>query len=650
MERSRQAISAALNGAAVGRDRVLRLWLDKADPIVEYTVRPMGKWASMVWDQRLDPQYLAAAWRRAFARAGVALGSNPWRSIRGPASTLRATLDRIGWSWPAWHTVVDGGGREYNMYRTPPVMLKELVRSDLEEQELRAWAAGAGLQGVVVPFLEPVRSVLRRRASHRVQRNGAIKAFVGGDFLTQRKRWERGGSDLCGCQHPDCLAESGTQHHRFWKCRGTDAVRQQTGDAHPRVIQRGRTSEETSSLFSRGIVDHPTCVARDARQQGSLHHVAGAELDFGERVSGQGFSDGSGIGRGRCKGFGYSACVVAEDGTLLYGRYGSAAGQRRCLSVLRCELLGALELFRMAAPPFRVGIDNSTVVKGLRKGRAWCTAGVRAHADLWVQIWNELDAIFPGMVGLEVVKVKAHRKLADVPDEPQALLDYQGNRVADEWAKEGALLEAPEQWQRQQYTQAWDDVVDVLDFVGDFAVAVGSFNDTTGKPPRRAGTKRVGRRTKPLQPGQVLHRIDATGPKLRCRVCHRVAGPRRERLRFRREACLGAPKVVRGGRLRRKTATDRYGFGCAGHILWRTGPWTWCRRCGGHARKKVYKLAEDCKGRPSGQPARERRQRLADGRDPLHAKERVGEARPLTRDEHAAFVQAVRAQLGALPS
>jgi hypothetical protein len=41
-------------------------------------------------------------------------------------------------------------------------------------------------------------------------------------------------------------------------------------------------------------------------------------------------------------------------------------------------------------PPCSVAIDNFTVIKGLRRGEAYCIVPRRAHADLWRRIWFKL--------------------------------------------------------------------------------------------------------------------------------------------------------------------------------------------------------------------------------------------------------------------
>eukprot|EP00959_Pyramimonas_sp_CCMP1952_P468518 9493375-Pyramimonas_sp.AAC.1 len=88
--------------------------------------------------------------------------------------------------------------------------------------------------------------------------------------------------------------------------------------------------------------------------------------------------------------------------------HGTVSGVRQAQIVLRAELHGFLNVLRHVAAPPQVGIDDSTVVRGLR-GPVLCPAR-RPHADLWHKIWNAIEDSFVGEGVLVVVKVEAHSK------------------------------------------------------------------------------------------------------------------------------------------------------------------------------------------------------------------------------------------------
>jgi hypothetical protein len=67
-------------------------------------------------------------------------------------------------------------------------------------------------------------------------------------------------------------------------------------------------------------------------------------------------------------------------------------------TILRAELYALFIFLMHAVPPFSLAIDNFTVIKGLRRGEAYCTVPRRAHADLWRRIWFKLRDL--GAVGV----------------------------------------------------------------------------------------------------------------------------------------------------------------------------------------------------------------------------------------------------------
>eukprot|EP00959_Pyramimonas_sp_CCMP1952_P354665 7429373-Pyramimonas_sp.AAC.1 len=48
----------------------------------------------------------------------------PWSQVRGPASACNLTLQRLGWSWPSWHTIRIHTGELFDMRRSAPSTLR----------------------------------------------------------------------------------------------------------------------------------------------------------------------------------------------------------------------------------------------------------------------------------------------------------------------------------------------------------------------------------------------------------------------------------------------------------------------------------------------------------------------------------------------
>eukprot|EP00959_Pyramimonas_sp_CCMP1952_P183603 3838990-Pyramimonas_sp.AAC.1 len=111
--------------------------------------------------------------------------ANRWRQVHGPASAVLATLGRLGWHWPAYHTFTTHTGYCIDLRRTAPSALKGLATARLEAVELTEWATARGLSSVR-PFLEHARAALRQRRNPP-GRQQAILAFVRKSFWAQGK-------------------------------------------------------------------------------------------------------------------------------------------------------------------------------------------------------------------------------------------------------------------------------------------------------------------------------------------------------------------------------------------------------------------------------------------------------------------------------
>ena len=222
--------------------------------------------------------------------------------------------------------------------------------------------------------------------------------------------------------------------------------------------------------------------------------------------------------------------------------------------------MAVLEALRSALPPVIFDIDNATVVRGFRRGRAWRECAKRPHADLWRAIWaivEDLGGVGEGAVS--VVKVKAHRTQAEARtlggDDKR---HYVGNHLADEAAKAGTRLAEPPPGLVDKWRARWADTQGVLDYVCAFVGAVDAFRDTQDVPPRRRawelmvpGSGRCRQRDEVPEGGHVFQR-QWTGDTWawRCSRCARLVHTAGQFRRARREACKRAPPIVprSGGR------------------------------------------------------------------------------------------------------
>ena len=86
-------------------------------------------------------------------------------------------------------------------------------------------------------------------------------------------------------------------------------------------------------------------------------------------------------------------------------------------SIKRSEMYAFWYVLQHSMEPFCIWTDHKEIVKGLAKGKAWCTSSRRHHADLLQGMWWKLEdhGIAEPKDLADVVKhVKAHRSLKTI--------------------------------------------------------------------------------------------------------------------------------------------------------------------------------------------------------------------------------------------
>ena len=85
--------------------------------------------------------------------------------------------------------------------------------------------------------------------------------------------------------------------------------------------------------------------------------------------------------------------------------------------------------------------DCSLILKGLKRGREWCTKAERPLADIWKKWWIQFERCeeIQGGMHEKMKKVKAHTT-ADQIGTVISKKDREGNDAADEAAKEAVIL------------------------------------------------------------------------------------------------------------------------------------------------------------------------------------------------------------------
>ena len=298
-------------------------------------------------------------------------------------------------------------------------------------------------------------------------------------------------------------------------------------------------------------------------------------------------------------------------------------------SIKRSEMYALVFVLLHAFLPVTIWTDHKAIVDGLARGRAWCTAARRHHADIWCQVWRLLDelGIAEGTADLRnlVRHVKAHRSLRAIQllgDEEQRVA--MGNRLVDAMAKRGAE-EAPgfgrdlavrklsEQvkwairsiawWHNHaDFADGWPDVTPWRQWSGQLASA----------PLQEPRWQQHG------QP----HLLHEEGSTLVSRRCARWARSRAGRGRLQRGRCRPRPPEEAAQRGAVVVWNE--------HILMLAGDnLIWCLRCGRWAHRYTSHLrSQVCRGGLTPSTATRYRS-LCEGRHPLPPHDFVGEVRPL---------------------
>jgi len=297
--------------------------------------------------------------------------------------------------------------------------------------------------------------------------------------------------------------------------------------------------------------------------------------------------------------------------------------------ILRAELWAILQALRHSQPPVHVHTDCAIVLQLLKKGRKVCTSSRTKHADVWRLIWHCLDDIGLSNDGVSMHKVKAHvtqSKLADMTSKQQHVTQL--NRLSDTWAKHGADADNVVRWHVQAVVEQQEKVVEVARFMAYMEVQTRDTNGDRTDVQKVCKRERAKRHLRPpREPRRPVcpHALRYHNGILTCDQCNRKAVCSKGKLRMETEECRGTNAYDRRfGQQAERRAELR-------HVVWRTGGWTWCHRCGVHSKHKIIGLKVRCKNKFANAQARERRDRLRAGCHPYTGVELGVRPRPLPR-------------------
>ena len=159
----------------------------------------------------------------------------------------------------------------------------------------------------------------------------------------------------------------------------------------------------------------------------------------------------------------WSAVHIDEGGAWRWTYSGVL--QESHVSSYRAELTAVYEVLRITVGNLLILCDNLEVVRGMERGKVFCTAATTDGADLWRRIWRILDEIGDRVTTRWVL---GHTTWINVLEGKLTPHQHVGNDMADRAAKEArswAEGQAPNKAQAVQArkTLAWYSWI--LDFV-----------------------------------------------------------------------------------------------------------------------------------------------------------------------------------------
>ena len=128
--------------------------------------------------------------------------------------------------------------------------------------------------------------------------------------------------------------------------------------------------------------------------------------------------------------------MVRVVGKVAARAWGPDMGIVQCIDA--AEVFVGVMALRLGAPPILLDSDSSFFVDGWGRGKSWCTAVGRSHADVWRQFWRVAEDF--GVEAITVVKVKGHATQAMFEGGLVNDVGRWGNAQADDAAKRGAAL------------------------------------------------------------------------------------------------------------------------------------------------------------------------------------------------------------------
>ena len=640
LNRIRTDVAKHLPGKATMRSTTIRLAIADQEQAGKIGIAPAQAWAEAVWDGTDKPGDLAAAWKAMMTRAAMRGDGHTWQVAVQPAASCAATLERLGWQFPAPTAFTMHDGKVLDLKAVCPTDVVATLRRRAEDVIWLDWTSRPEYRALAPrPFIEPLRELSRRRnvQGWTLHHSRLLNCLAADGHYTQ-DRWHRMGlADDSKCL--ECGAEA-SGVHRCYRCQAGRAIR----DELPRTYQHmGEAAPDHDLLWERGLVADP-CVGKFVPVLEQRHNAVAEAIDDQDKVTA--CTDGSRLSR-RFGSTRVGWAVVTIDpktGSSITIDFGSIPIylEVQC-RILRAELWAVYRA--LSAADYRhitLYCDNGTVCAGIQAGRKACCHAKKSHADVWVLIWNKIEDI--GVDRVVVVKIKAHMSQAAIlllSSDQQAL--HKGNALADMWAKEGAELNGHDLGRDICAQNLTAKIKGIMDYNVRFAIAAEEVvhDAVTDVPHKPRGP--FWARTKPLP--HRAHRFVSSGLTWECLRCGRKAATAKLRNAAQKEVCKGGVALLLAQDVVPPGESTPANF--HGHTIFTSGPIYWCDLCGAYAQVRAKRLAQTCLRHPSTPGMENNRAQLRKGLHPVRRREYLGPPLPLRGQAWAEFLATVSEALSA---
>ena len=440
LSKVRSTTGACAFGPLGGASLTLRYMLSgikHLDPAYDILLQPVKLWATAVWSGTADQARRMAVAFKATADF-VNEGGNLEKRPPGPTVAVLMALDRLKWKAVSFKEFVTDRGVKLNLSEVCPRSVVILGRRAVEQWQWRRLAEHYPVEYTGFAEggdLEPLRKELGKQSTLTTAQRGLVKCAATRRLWPSARRAEAGYQLSALCEA--CQEEPGTIRHVLYRCPATAAARHHR-NLGPIAVTGSRSSVE-HHLFTRGCMP-------DLRYQAASPVTE--EIIEWDPQSGTGlleghvFLDGSRLfGEDEVLArAGWGLAMVRVVGRCEARAWGPYPGVIQCIDA--AEVFAATMALRLGVPPMCLYSDSAFFVNGWERGKAWCVAPGRAHADVWLKFWRIAEE-FGGEAAITVTKVKAHATQSMVDEGLVDAVDKFGNDMADAAAKKGVAMHPP---------------------------------------------------------------------------------------------------------------------------------------------------------------------------------------------------------------